>query len=390
MLMYFGKPREGCPKTGRDLYRMGTCIAQIQPNPISRVRRLCVRHPLTRRRTCIQASVLSNKRTSLGKDGLIQPVHQKVTAFAPATIANLGPGFDWLGCAVDGAGDTVTATVLPDRPGQIVIESISQDGGRLSKVPAENCAGIAALETLKLLGPIDCGVSLALVKGLPLGSGMGSSAASAAAGAWAVNALFGEPLSKEELVPPGLASEATVSGYHADNIAPAVLGGFVLIRGCQPLDIEKLQYPMEGRELYFALVNPVFEAPTREMRAVLPKEVALSSSIRNSCMGGSLVAGILMGQPSMIGQALNSDPIVEPVRGPLIPGFAAVKAAALKAGAYGCTISGAGPTCVAVVGDPGQGERVLEAMAKAFREQGGLEVNSARVARLDQLGARTV
>lgn len=318
----------------------------------------------------------------------IEPVQQQATAFAPATVANLGPGFDWMGCAVEGDGDVVNARALPDRPGEVVIEGIEGDGSRLSLEAPKNCIGIAAIETLKLMGrKPSVGVGLRLRKGLPLGSGMGSSAASAAASAVAVNALFGSPLTKDTLVYAGLASEAAVSGYHADNIAPALLGGFILIRSCDPLDLQRLAFP---GDLFFVLVNPKFEAPTAEMRAVLPKEVPMKQVINNCSMGGTLVAGILSGDAALIGKALGSDAIVEPVRGPLIPGFPAVKAAAQAAGAYGCTISGAGPTAVAVVADPAAGQRVLEAMAGAFRAAGGLEINSAKVVRLDNEGARLI
>ncbi|KAG7670848.1 hypothetical protein Ndes2526A_g01375 [Nannochloris sp. 'desiccata'] len=318
----------------------------------------------------------------------IDPVQNEASAFAPATVANLGPGFDWMGCAVDGQGDIVTATVLPGRAGEVVIESIEGDGGKLTLDPAKNCVGIAATETLNLLaGSPTCGVALKLKKGLPLGSGMGSSAASAAAAAQAVNGLFGSPISKEKLVLAGLASEAAVSGYHADNIAPALLGGFILVRSCDPLDLQRL--PFEG-DLWFVLVNPKFEAPTAEMRAVLPKEVPMKSLVNNCAMGASLVAGILTVDAQLIGKALDSDVIIEPVRGPLIPGFAAVKKAANEAGAFGCTISGAGPTAVAIVKDPEVGARVQEAMIAAFRSSGGLEVNSAAILKLDNEGARLI
>ena len=318
----------------------------------------------------------------------IDPVQNEVSAFAPATVANLGPGFDWMGCAVDGQGDIVTATVLPDRPGEVIIESIEGDGGRLTLEPSKNCIGIAAIETLKLLaGAPSCGVTLRLKKGLPLGSGMGSSAASAAAAAAAVNALFGSPLSKETLVLAGLASEAAVSGYHADNIAPALLGGFILVRSLEPLDLKRL--PFDG-DLWFVLVNPKFEAPTAEMRAVLPKLVPMKSLVNNCAMGASLVAGILTADAELIGKSLDSDVIIEPVRGPLIPGFAAVKAAAKAAGAYGCTISGAGPTAVAIVRDRECGAVVQQAMIDAFKSAGGLEVNSAAILKLDNVGARVV
>ena len=286
----------------------------------------------------------------------------------------------------------------------MTIEGIEGDGGRLSLSAEDNCAGIAAAATLKLLGsPRACGVALTLRKGLPLGSGLGSSAASAAAAAAAVNGLFGSPLSNQQLVPAGLESEAAVSGFHADNIAPALMGGFVLIRSAEPLDVRELAFgggrgggSRENNEentspaLFFALVNPVFEAPTAEMRAVLPKEVPMGAAVSNCASGGALVAAILLGDAVKLGEALGADAIVEPVRGPLIPGFAAVKQAAAEAGALGCTISGAGPTCVAVVRDERSGVEVAEAMCRAFREVGGLEIGSSRVAALDSLGARVV
>lgn len=344
-----------------------------------------------RRGTAVARSARGTPVVAGGKVYL-DPVQNEATAFAPATVANLGPGFDWLGCAVEGEGDTVTARVLPDQPGVVAIEAITGDGGRLSLDPADNCIGIAAAETLKLLGSPSCGVSLTLHKGLPLGSGLGSSAASAAAAAWAVNGLFGAPLSKSQLVVAGLASEAAVSGYHADNVGPALLGGFVLVRSCDPLQLVPLPFGggdgNNGQPLWFALVNPVFEAPTKKMRAVLPQEVPFKAMINNCCQGGSLVAAILTGDAALLGAALDSDAIVEPVRAPLIPGMAQVKAAAKAAGAYGCTISGAGPTAVAVVPDPETGTAVIEAMGAAFQSGGGLAVNSAKVVRLDPTGAK--
>lgn len=329
--------------------------------------------------------------TVFGGKVYVDPTVKEVTAFAPATVANLGPGYDWMGCAVQGGGDTVVAKVLPDRPGEIVIEKIEGDGGRLSLDPANNCIGVAAAETLKLLGQPTCGVSLTLHKGLPLGSGMGSSAASAAAAAWAVNGIFGSPLPKSTLITAGLAAEESVSGYHADNIGPSLLGGFVLIRSCkkgQP--VELLQLPFTREDLYFVLVNPKFEAPTAKMRAALPKEVPMASMINNACQGGALVAGILQNDVRLLGESLDSDIIVEPCRGPLIPGMLAVKEAAKAAGAYGCTISGAGPTAVAIVDNPELGAKVAEAMCKAFRESGKLDINTSQVVKLDPIGAKFI
>lgn len=323
---------------------------------------------------------------------------RSATAFAPATVANLGPGFDFLGCAVEGLGDHVTAEVREDLPdGSLIIDSITGDGGRLKLKAKDNCIGIAAQGTLELLGydgadgrqPYKGGIALSLKKGLPLGSGLGSSAASAAAAAVAVNALFGSPLTKAQLVPAGLKSEATVSGYHADNVAPALMGGFVLIRSYFPeLELIPLVYP-EDSELLFVVVSPVFEAPTRKMRAALPTEISMRSHIANSSQAAALVTAILRGDAALLGSALASDSIVEPRRAPLIPGMAAVKVAAKAAGAYGCTISGAGPTAVAVTDSLAKAEFIAQEMVKAFQEQGKLQA-SATLAPLNREGGRLV
>nr|QKY14839.1 homoserine kinase (KHSE) [Polytomella parva] len=340
-------------------------------------------------RPAFLAQNASRVKTKACAKSALKPVKSECTAFAPATVANLGPGFDWLGCAVEGEGDTVVAKVVPDKKG-IFIESIEGDGGRLSLDPAKNCIGVAATETLKLIGEVDCGISLKLHKGLPLGSGMGSSAASAAAAAWAVNGLFGSPVSKELLINAGLESEASVSGYHADNIGPSLLGGFILIKKCKRgSPVELMSLPFSKDNLYFVLVNPKFEAPTAKMRAALKPTVPMASLVNNCQQGGALVAGILTGNVPLIGEALDSDVVVEPARAPLIPGMMLVKAAAKAAGAYGCTISGAGPTAVAIVDDVKVGERVSRAMCDAFRA-GGLEVNTAKIVRLNTDGAKFV
>lgn len=340
-------------------------------------------------RTALRTCWTTQRRKALAKAGktYVDPVVTFAKAWAPATVANLGPGFDWMGCAVQGEGDTVTASVLPDQPGKVVITEITGDNGRLPLTAEENCIGIAAIETLKLIGQPSCGISLTLEKGLPLGSGMGSSAASAAAACWAVNNIFGNPVSKQKLIMAGLQSEAFVSGYHADNIAPALLGGFVLIRSTEPLEIYQLPF---DAPLYFVLVNPKFEAPTREMRAALPTQVPFKSLISNSVQGGALIAGIAQGNSKLVGEALDSEIVVEAARGPLIPGFASVKAAAKAAGAYGCTISGAGPTAVAIVDDKEVGHAVATAMSAAFKQDGNLETNSIQVVALDGEGARSV
>uniref|UniRef100_A0A0E0CTJ6 Homoserine kinase n=1 Tax=Oryza meridionalis TaxID=40149 RepID=A0A0E0CTJ6_9ORYZ len=248
--------------------------------------------------------------------------------------------------------------------------------------------GVAAIAALRALGVHSHAVSIHLTKGLPLGSGLGSSAASAAAAAKAVDALFGSLLHQDDLVLAGLESEKAVSGFHADNIAPAILGGFVLVRSYDPFHLIPLSSPPALR-LHFVLVTPDFEAPTSKMRAALPKQVAVHQHVRNSSQAAALVAAVLQGDAALIGSAMSSDGIVEPTRAPLIPGMAAVKAAALEAGALGCTISGAGPTAVAVIEGEEKGEEVGRRMVEAFANAGNLKA-TATVAQLDRVGARVI
>ncbi|XP_041012564.1 homoserine kinase-like [Juglans microcarpa x Juglans regia] len=319
-----------------------------------------------------------------------EPILVSVKAFAPATVANLGPGFDFLGCAVDGLGDFVSISVDPNvHPGQISISHVFGDASsKLSKNPNWNCAGIAAIEVMKMLGIRSVGLSLSLEKGLPLGSGLGSSAASAAAAAVAVNEIFGGRLGPEELVLAGLKSEEKVSGYHADNVAPSIMGGFVLVRNYEPLELMRLNFPAK-KDLFFVLVSPEFEAPTKKMRAALPGEIGMAHHVWNCSQAGALVASILQGDLEGLGKALSADKIVEPRRAPLIPGMEAVKKAAIEAGAFGCTISGAGPTAVAVIDSEEVGKRIAESMVEAFWRVGNLKAVKA-VKKLDRVGARLV
>lgn len=319
-----------------------------------------------------------------------EPVYSSVKTFAPATVANLGPGFDFLGCAVDGLGDFVSLAVDPKvHPGEIAIADITGDNAaKLSRNPLWNCAGIAAIEVMKTLGVRSVGLSLTLEKGLPLGSGLGSSAASAAAAAVAVNEIFGGKLGFDELIAAGMKSEEKVSGYHADNIAPAIMGGFVLVRNYEPLELMRLAFPPE-KELFFVLASPEFEAPTKKMRAALPAEIGMALHVWNSSQAGALVAAVLLGDTAGLGRALSSDKIVEPRRAPLIPGMEAVKKAAILAGAFGCTISGAGPTAVAVTDSPENGEAIGKKMVEAFMDGGKLRA-TASVKRLDRAGARLI
>ena len=301
-----------------------------------------------------------------------------VTAFAPATVANLGPGFDVLGLALQGPGDTVTARRV--RGSGVRLVKVEGDHGRLPR-DAANTATIAAEATLRRAG-VEAGVELELIKGLPLGSGLGSSAASAAAAAFAVNLLVGSPLRKVELVEPCLAAEGAVSGRHADNVAPALLGGLILVRSVDPLDVIRLPLP-EG--LSVVVTTPAMELSTREARAALPDAVQLRALVANTANIAALVAACHSGDLGLLARSL-SDAVVTPARARLIPGCEAVFAAALDAGALGSSISGAGPSIFALCRSAHSAAEVAAAMVAAFKGAG--LASGAIVSPADCPGAR--
>lgn len=307
----------------------------------------------------------------------------RITAFAPATVSNLGVGFDVLGLALNTLGDTVTAR-LSDASGVRVTSAVSSIAGAppLTTDPTRNTAAIAARETLALAG-VDAGVELELVKGLPIGSGLGSSAASAAAAAFAVNILIGSPLRRSELIGPCIAAEAAVSGRHADNVAPALLGGLVLVRSLDPLDIVRIPVP-EG--LHVVVVSPKFELLTRESRAALPREVPLAEMVRQTAGIAGLVSACHSNDLGLLARSLSEMDTVTSVRCGLIPGARDVIRAALDSGAIASSISGSGPTIYALCRSPHDAAEVSAAMRTAF-SAAGLE-SSAHISPADCPGAR--
>ena len=306
---------------------------------------------------------------------------RRVTAFAPATVANVGSGFDVLGFAVQRPGDTVEARRREGR-GVSLLE-VTGDGGRLPR-DGSNTAVVAARSLLEKLGD-PFGVDLILHKGMPLASGLGSSAASAAAALGAVNRLAGDPLAAQELLPCALAAERVASGAgHADNAAPALMGGFVLIRSVAPLDLVRLPVP-DG--LAVALLSPDVEIPTEAARRMLRKQVPLADAVSQWGNLAALVASLYAGDLALMGRSLD-DVIAEPVRAVLIPGFAAVKEAALADGAIGCSISGAGPAVFALAASVGRAKAVAEAMRQAFADAG--LTATAYVSEISRAGPRIV
>ena len=306
---------------------------------------------------------------------------RRVTAFATATVANVGSGFDVLGFAVERPGDTVEARRRAG--GGVNLLAVTGDGGRLPR-DASNTAVVAAGRLLERLGE-PFGVDLVLHKGMPLASGLGSSAASAAAALRAVNRLAGDPLAAEELLPCALAAEQVAAGAgHADNAAPALMGGFVLIRSTAPLDLVRLPVP-DG--LAVALLSPDVEIPTEAARRILRKRIPLADAVSQWGNLAALVASLYAGDLALMGRSLD-DLIAEPVRAVLIPGFAAVKAAALQAGAIGCSISGAGPAVFALAASAARAEAVAEAMRRAFADAG--LTATAYVSEISRAGPRIV
>ena len=306
---------------------------------------------------------------------------RQVAAFAPATVANVGSGFDVLGFAVDQPGDTVEARRRAG--GGVTLLEVTGDGGRLPR-DGSNTAVVAARTLLDKLGE-PFGVDLVLRKGMPLASGLGSSAASAAAALLAVNRLAADPLAAEELLPCALAAERVAAGAgHADNVAPALLGGFVLIRSTAPLDLVRLPVP-DG--LAVALLSPDVEIPTEAARRILRKRIPLADAVSQWGNLAALVASLYAGDLALMGRSLD-DLIAEPVRAVLIPGFAAVKQAALQAGAIGCSISGAGPAVFALAASLAQAKAVAETMRQAFADAG--LTAAAYVSEISRAGPRIV
>lgn len=294
---------------------------------------------------------------------------QSVKAFAPATVANVSCGFDILGFAIDAMGDVVEVQ-LKDEPGLKVI-SIEGDGGRLPYEIEKNTCTVAIQAMLDELGQ-EVGMNITLKKGLPLGSGMGSSAASAVAALVAANHLLGTPFEKKNLLPFAIAAEKAACGAgHADNVAPSLLGGFVLIRDYHPLDVIKLHVP-DG--LYCTLLHPHFELKTSDSRSVLRDNVSLKHSTIQSGNVAGLIAGLFQEDFELIGRSLR-DVIAEPYRATLIPGFYEVKEAVKAAGALGMGISGSGPTLFTLSKGAEFSESIINAAQEVYDSIGlGVDV----------------
>ena len=294
----------------------------------------------------------------------------RVRVFAPATVSNLGPGFDVLGLALHRPGDVVEAE-LSDRPG-VELLGVTGDDSALPRDAGRNAASVAAAEVLRRVTSAgrSPGLRLWLHKGMPLASGLGSSGASAAAGAVAANEALGRPLGPAVLVECAMAGErASCGAAHADNVAPAVVGGIVLIRSYDPIDLVRLPVP-DG--LFIVVVHPHCAVSTADARARLAgRAFALPEIVANAGNLGALVAALHQGDLALLGRSID-DRLVEPLRAAMIPSYAEVRSAARHAGALGCGISGSGPSMFALCQSDDAAARAAVAMRRAFRDRASL------------------
>jgi homoserine kinase len=306
-----------------------------------------------------------------------------ISAFAPASVGNFGPCFDVLGFALSEPGDTVT--VRKTNIAGVKITSITGDDGKLSKDPKKNTAGVAALEILKKLKTKE-GVEMEIAKDLPIGSGIGSSAASAVAAAFAVNELFGKKLKIEELFDACLKGEESVANAaHGDNVLPSLLGGVVQIESYAPLKIKRITAP----ELVVVIFTPEHEVTTKKSRAVLTDEMKKALAEEAPAKAERILKALAQEDLVALGKAVGDNKILETARGKLIPGFKKIQQAALEAGAYACTIAGAGPSLFALVDDEDVGEIIGFAMQEVLFEDSGTD-SKVKIVKMSNEGARRI
>ena len=306
---------------------------------------------------------------------------KKIKVFAPASIANLGCGFDIMGMALDEVGDVLEMTLDEDAEG---ISITNETDVPLPEDIEENVITPVLRKFFSMTGHHGR-IGVRVLKKIYPGSGIGSSAASSAAAAFGINELFGAPLSEEDVVICAMEGENLASGgYHADNAAPAVMGGITLIRGYDPLDIIKL--PVPGN-LYCPVIHPHLMVSTKEARSILPKEIPMHTAITQWGNVGGLVAGLCSGNIELVGRAMR-DAVAEPYRKGFIPGFDELRSKLLGAGALAMNISGSGPSVFALANRGDIAQRVGAIMERHFAQQGIL--SETYVVKVSNKGARLI
>lgn len=292
------------------------------------------------------------------------PHAEWVKAFGPASLSNLGPGFDAIGLCIGGIGDAVHARLVSE-PG-VRVTRIEPDNGKIPR-DIRNTAARAALIVLEK-ARADAGIEMQILKQVPFGSGIGGSAASAVAGAWAANLLLDEPFTKEELVGAVLDAEEIASGgRHGDNALPALLGGLILVSSSSP---ERYRRVPLVRPLPIAVIVPKVSILTKAAREMLPHQVNLRDAAHNAAELAFMIDAFHAGDWQTVGHCIMTDRLVEPVRATLVPCYEAVRHAALQAGALGCALTGSGPAMFALADDSATCKNVLDAMLAASREMG--------------------
>jgi len=309
-------------------------------------------------------------------------MRERVTAWAPASVSNLGPGFDALGAALSSWGDEVSVHLTPDSSDRTVgfdETGVWQGTTALQK----NTAGVAAEEVATIAG-YEGGFSISIKKGIHAGSGVGSSAASAVAGALAMSEALQAGLEKQDLIPAVMKGESIVSGaWHGDNVLPSLLGGFILMRSDVPSDFVRIAAPPGMKSI---IVLPQVEVFTKKARDVLPESVSLREAVDHAARLAMLIDALHRGDVPRFGSLAMSDGIVEPRRAALLEAYAPLKEAALSSGADGCGLSGSGPALFAV----SNSEETSRTIQKAFEtvcEEQGLRCRTA-IETVDDVGAR--
>ncbi|MBM1107830.1 homoserine kinase [Aurantibacter crassamenti] len=286
----------------------------------------------------------------------------EIRIFCPATIANISCGFDVLGVALDAVGDEMVVRKTSDK-GIKITKLTGQDLPLETEKNVAGVAGLALLENSDYKG----GFEIEIYKKIKAGSGIGSSAASSTGAVWAMNKLLGEPFSTLELVKFAMEGERLASGVaHADNVAPALFGGFTLVRSYDPLDVIPIPSP---DELFATVIHPQIEVKTSDSRSVLKTNITLAQGIKQWGNVGGLVAGLFTSDYDLIGRSLV-DHIIEPIRSILIPGFENVKTEAIKSGALGCGISGSGPSIFAFSKGEATAKKVATSMKEVYQNIG--------------------
>jgi len=307
----------------------------------------------------------------------------KIKVFAPATVSNVGCGFDTIGFALNEPGDIVELKLRRDN--KVVIKNIIGDGKILPYEIKKNTASVAVLELLKGLNDNSIGIDIQIRKKMPIGSGLGSSAASAVAAAYGLNILLNNPFSKMEVLDFAIKGESVASGdIHADNVAPSLFGGIVLIRDYKPLDIVKLPVP---QNLFCTVLFPHIVIKTKEARKLIKKRISLSNARSHFGNIGSLVSGLYENDIEKISRSIV-DNISEPARSTLIPGFYDIKNVALKSGAKGCSISGSGPSIFTFSKSKIKANAIGKALQKAAKNYG--MKSSIYISKINTTGPRVI